>query len=71
MEQELKKIYDSEINIRITSMWDGGYSVSIGDTLNGFIPEEEVYGLKLEEIVSELQKLIKTHLPDSTYAKSL
>ena len=29
-------IYDSEINIEISSLWDGGWSYRIGDFINGF-----------------------------------
>jgi len=28
---ELQKIYDSEINIRISWLWDGGIDVMLGD----------------------------------------
>jgi len=33
---ELQKIYDSEINIRIGWLWDGGIEVRLGDEMNGF-----------------------------------
>ena len=32
----LRRLYDSEINIEISSFWDGGYDFRIGDTANGF-----------------------------------
>jgi len=39
---ELQKIYDSEINIRIGWLWDGGIEVRLGDEVNGFLAEESV-----------------------------
>ena len=32
---ELQKIYDSEINVEISWLWDGGIEVRLGDHLNG------------------------------------
>ena len=32
---ELQKIYDSEINVRISWLWDGGIDVMLGDEVNG------------------------------------
>jgi len=39
---ELQKIYDSEINIRIGWLWDGGIQVRLGDDMNGYLAEEYV-----------------------------
>jgi hypothetical protein len=39
---ELQRIYDSEINIRISWLWDGGIEVRLGDEMNGFLAEETV-----------------------------
>jgi len=36
LEQELQKIYDSEINISIGWFWDGGITLRLGDEMNGF-----------------------------------
>ncbi len=70
MEQELKKIYDSEINVRIESVWDGGWYVYIGDSLNGYKkPDFDV--CELHQIIPTLQDLIKEHYPNSEYAKTL
>jgi hypothetical protein len=32
---ELQKIYDSEINISMSWMWDGGIRVRLGDEIGG------------------------------------
>jgi hypothetical protein len=37
---ELQRIYDSEINIRISWLWDGGIDVWIGDDLNGYVAQD-------------------------------
>ena len=37
---ELQKIYDSEINVTIRWLWDGGIDVRLGDEMNGLLAEE-------------------------------
>jgi hypothetical protein len=39
---ELQKIYDSEINVRISWLWDGGIDLWLGDEVNGYVAEETV-----------------------------
>jgi hypothetical protein len=34
---ELQKVYDSEINLEISWLWDSGIEVSLGDKVNGFL----------------------------------
>jgi hypothetical protein len=31
---EVQKIYDSEINLRISWFWDGGIEIRLGDDMN-------------------------------------
>lgn len=70
MEHELKKIYDSEINIEISCFWDSGWQVRIGDSINGYkYPDWDC--CELDEVIPALQELIKKHYPESEYAKSL
>lgn len=70
MEEELQKMYDSEINVQINSFWDGGWRVAIGDHVNGFIrPDWD--SCELHEVIPALQDLIRKYYPDSAYAKSL
>ena len=38
---ELQKIYDSEINVRISWLWDGGIDVRLGDDMNGYLGRRE------------------------------
>jgi DNA-directed RNA polymerase subunit RPC12/RpoP len=66
---ELQKIYDSEINIRIAWMWDGGIEIRLGDEMNGFLAEEVVPSAG--EILPWLQEAIAHFFAESTYAASL
>lgn len=70
MEKELQKMYDSEINVQISCFWDGGWSVKIGDPVNGF-HRPKWDSCELNEVIPALQELIREHYPKSTYAKSL
>jgi hypothetical protein len=65
LETELQKIYDSEINIQISWIWDAGFRVALGDCLNGFIAEVTVN--TAEEILPWLRQAIAEYYPDSTY----
>ena len=66
---ELQRIYDSEINIRIGWLWDGGIDMRLGDEVNGFVAEEN--GPSVAEIVPWLQEAIAHFYPDSRYAACL
>jgi len=70
MEEELKKIYDSEINVQIQSFWDADWYVAImvGDK---WVKPEKYDCCNLEDVIPALQELIKKHLPNSEYAKNL
>jgi hypothetical protein len=35
----LQRPYDSEINVWVTSFWDGGFYVWLGDEMNGYRAE--------------------------------
>jgi hypothetical protein len=66
---ELQRIYDSEINLRIDWLWDGGIRVALGDEMNGFVAEESVDSVA--GLVPWLQAAIARFYPDSTYTASL
>ena len=38
----LYELYGSEINVSISSFWDGGWEVKLGDEMNGFIATTNV-----------------------------
>jgi hypothetical protein len=69
LEHELQRIYESEINARISWLWDGGIDVRLGDEMNGYLAEENV--AFVGEIVPWLQEAIAHFYPHSRYAKSL
>jgi hypothetical protein len=66
---ELQRIYDSEINLRIGWLWDGGIEVRLGDEVNGFLAEETVQFVA--DIVPWLQEAIAHFCPTSSYAASM
>lgn len=37
-------LYDHEVNISVSSFWDGGFHVAIGDDMNGYKAEDTVRG---------------------------
>ena len=65
----LQRIYDSEINVSISWLWDCGFDVRLGDEVNGFVAEETF--VVVEGIAPWLQEAIAHFYPDSTYARSL
>src|SRR4051794_15864503 len=66
---ELQKMYDSEINVEISWLWDGDIDVRLGDRLNGFLAETNVP--LAADIRPWLEEAIAHFYPDSTYAKGL
>src|SRR5690242_5699559 len=64
-----RRCYDSEINVRISWVWDGGIDVWIGDDVNGYVAQEGVPAAV--EILPWLQEAIAHFYPGSTYTKSL
>ena len=65
----LQKIYDSEINLRISWIWDAGLEVRLGDESNGFLAEENVSCTA--DVLPWLQEAIAHFYPESTYARLL
>jgi hypothetical protein len=53
---ERQKIYDSEINVRISWLWDGGIQVRLGDEVNGFVAEE-TFALVAGIVASKFQEI--------------
>jgi hypothetical protein len=61
LEEELQKMYDSEIHVDIGWLWDGGIDVSVG---NGeFTGNVQT----VAEVLSWLQEAIAKHYPESKY----
>ena len=68
MEEELQKMYDSEINVDISWFWDSGIDVKLGDQMNGYDAEAQLK--TIAEIIPWLQAQIAKHYPLSTYHRS-
>jgi hypothetical protein len=62
-------IYDSEINIGMNWMWDGGIVLRLGDEIDGYIAEETVR--KVADALPWFQEAIAHFHPTSEYAQNL
>lgn len=62
IEQALKALYAEEINVQISSFWDGGWTVKIGDEMNGFSEEALFWNENFDKIAEYLHEyIIKVH----------
>jgi hypothetical protein len=64
----LQRLYDSEINFEVSSFYDAGFDVRLGDALNGFLAQGKVE--TWAEVETWLRDQALTHYPDSEFAKS-
>ncbi len=62
----LTELYESELNCSISSIWDSGWTVKLGDKLNGFV--EEGNFRTIEEVAGFLHSAAMKHFPESGYA---
>ena len=60
-------LHDSEINCRLESFYDGGWTAWLGDEMNGF-PFAKVRGDTFEECVSALADQACAVFPESVFA---
>jgi hypothetical protein len=63
----LQRLYDSEINVWITSFWDDGFYVRLGDEMNGFRIEGRCD--TWAEVERWLDRQARAHYPDSDFAR--
>jgi hypothetical protein len=59
-------LYESEINCSIACFWDNGFTVKLGDEMNGFVAEKDCR--TSSEAAMFLDNAAHQHYPDSTYA---
>ena len=61
----MQQLYDSEINVSVSSFWDGGWQWQLGDDMNGF----ELAGTAedWDSTVYELAETAATEYPDSVF----
>jgi len=64
----MSSLYESEINCRISSFWDGGFTVEIGDEMNGFHASKLFYVAELYLAGRWLGETARTLYPQSVYA---
>lgn len=63
--QKMDALYNSEINVSISYMWDGGYDVKIGDSYSGFKDSDGcIYGF--ENAVNAAWEMAKKLYPQAT-----
>ena len=62
----IQRLYESEINCEVTTFWDAGLTVKLGDNANGFVAETEVR--TSEEAARWLDDAACRHFPESVYA---
>ena len=65
LESVIQKLYDSEINCLISSFWQCGFTVKIGDDMNGFAAETEVE--TVQEATDWLDAKARELYPNSAY----
>lgn len=64
-----QKLYDSEINFKIESFYDGGFRVSLGDEMNGWKNVGETRTFQGAE--NWLINQVIFYYPDSKFVKEL
>ena len=61
----LQALYDSEINFRISTFWDGGFTWELGDESNGF--KQDGSTMTFPEAVERLCLAAHHHFQDSVF----
>lgn len=64
----MQQLHASEINSKIESFWDGCWTWSLGDEMNGFT--ESRTALSFEQAEQELATAAARKYPDSAFAKA-
>jgi len=60
-------LYASEINCRVSSFFDSGWTLQLGDELNGFKAEATFYDF--DEAADWLRAAAIEHFPESAFAR--
>jgi hypothetical protein len=64
----MQRLYDSEINVTVSTFWDGGFDVKLGDYINGFVAETTVS--TWAEVEPWLEAEAVKHWPESDFART-
>jgi hypothetical protein len=62
-----QRLYESEINFHVSSFWDCGFQVALGDGLNGWLAEDTVPAWA--EVAPWLAATARAFFPDSKFTK--
>jgi hypothetical protein len=62
----MDSLYESEINCSVSTFWDGGITVRLGDETNGFVAEADCK--TSAEAAQFLDTAARHHFPNSSYA---
>jgi hypothetical protein len=52
----LQRLYETETNINISSFWDSGWTVKLGDGLNGHDAERTFHNDELGELANWIER---------------
>ena len=71
LEQTLQALYDSEINVMITMLWDGGVDFALVSSMEyeASTPDDWHNVASFAELAEALHKLALKTYPESDYAK--
>ena len=61
-----QQLYESEINFSISCFWDGGFTVKLGDDMNGFGAERQAQ--TYADALAWLDQEARKQYPSSLYA---
>jgi hypothetical protein len=64
--EQLQKVYESEINFTIESLWDAGFGSEAGRRSQRLVAQGE--GKTLADAAQMLSNAAKEHFPESQYA---
>jgi hypothetical protein len=68
LDEVLDRLYESEINVSISWIWDGGFELKLGDKLNGFDAESRTTIKTSAEAAAWLDQTARRLYPQSEYA---
>ncbi len=73
LQETLQALYDSEINVTITMLWDGGFDFALCSYLDSLYEDLGQPGWhnvpKADELADALHEAALREYPDSDYAK--
>ncbi len=64
----IQRLYDSEINVTVSSFYDDGFYVKLGDEMNGF--RAEGHCRTWADVEEWLAAMACVHYPTSDFAKA-